>query len=281
MPKFKEQLFILGPEILDTLTMEEVNATWADMVSMGLDRAPYPEFDIRIMRSSYNKLVHDFNTACAPVASELLTPEELEHRESENDVFSEKLDYLADHGINFKPYTFFHYLENTKGVCERAWYCTEYGNDTLTIYRRHATDCNCKYCVTADITITRLMEEQDKTPDILLYRALLVLLATRNADKHVKHSGLVKRGIGKGYVNTTTITIGKVSDNAGTSEGTGVRRRPHLRRGHIRNQRSGPGLNVVTAIFIEPMFINADDGWVGERTAYRVSKPTLAEKETV
>jgi hypothetical protein len=281
MAKFKEQLFILGPEILDTLTMEEVNATWADMVSMGLDRAPYPEFDIRITSVSYNKLVKDFHTLCDPIASELLTPEELDARTSDDDVFIEKMEYLAGRGITFRPYIFSHYAENSKGFCERMWQCTEYGSDTLNLYTRHARDCDCSNCASADIVLTRLMEEQDKTPDILLYRALVVLLATRNAVKQFKHSRLVKRGIGKGYANTTTITIGKVSDNAGTSEGTGVSRRPHLRRGHIRNQRSGPGLNVVTAIFIEPMFINADDGWVGERTAYRVSKPTLEEKETV
>ena len=47
--------------------------------------------------------------------------------------------------------------------------------------------------------------------------------------------------------------------------------RPHLRRGHLRNQRIGEGRKEVKQIFIQPVFVNADDGWIeNQRKEYRV-----------
>lgn len=56
-----------------------------------------------------------------------------------------------------------------------------------------------------------------------------------------------------------------------TREGEDGRRvRPHLRRGHVRRQHYGPGREFIRQVFIEPVFVNADEGWIAERTAYNV-----------
>ena len=56
-----------------------------------------------------------------------------------------------------------------------------------------------------------------------------------------------------------------------SADGTGGPVRPHLRRGHIRNQPHGPGNSEVRRIFIQPMFINADQGWIDTKKEYRVT----------
>jgi hypothetical protein len=46
--------------------------------------------------------------------------------------------------------------------------------------------------------------------------------------------------------------------------------RPHLRRGHIRQQRYGHGLTEQKPIWIAPTFVNADEEFVSPRGAYRL-----------
>lgn len=107
-----------------------------------------------------------------------------------------------------------------------------------------------------------------------LYRILLVLLATRNTVKRTTENKLAKLGIGtkkNPYRFVTELELPGIETlhEEGTS-GTSSKRRPHLRRGHIRNQKHGPGNEFTKKIWIEPMFIHADEEWIGERTGYNV-----------
>lgn len=102
---------------------------------------------------------------------------------------------------------------------------------------------------------------------------LLVCLAAKNSEKTVKQNKLAKLGIGKKkdkYAYTTTITIGKITETEGTGEGGGWTVRPHLRRGHIREQRYGPNRQYSKKVFIQPVFVNAVEGFVDQRKAYNV-----------
>lgn len=84
---------------------------------------------------------------------------------------------------------------------------------------------------------------------------------------------MARLGIGKSkYLSTTTLRIGEVVEREGKSLHTNTHVRPHLRRGHIRNQRYGANLSLSRQVFIEAVFVNADEGWIAERTSYSVVK---------
>ena len=105
-------------------------------------------------------------------------------------------------------------------------------------------------------------------------RALIVLLATRNVEKqrvqNTSRSPSAKnRKASKGFAYTTTIRIGQITKSYGSTDGTGGPKRPHLRRGHVRHQRIGEGRKETKMIFIPPVFVNADKGWIeSQRKAY-------------
>jgi len=107
---------------------------------------------------------------------------------------------------------------------------------------------------------------------------LVVLLATRNAVKTRTKDKLLGLGIGKRKVRnnhkplyTTTITVPKIS-NGPQGQPTGRTVSPHLRRGHVRQQAWGPRYQFKREVWIEPVFVNADENYVSTRVAYNTSK---------
>src|SRR5262249_26360389 len=104
---------------------------------------------------------------------------------------------------------------------------------------------------------------------------LISLLAVRNIQKTTKIDKLAKLGIGRNkhrYVYTTTLCLPPPHLIEGEeSTPTGIKRCPHLRRGHIRRQRHGTGNQLTRKIWIEPVFIHADAEFVNQRTAYRIT----------
>lgn len=103
---------------------------------------------------------------------------------------------------------------------------------------------------------------------------LIVLLATRNVEKHTKENKLKSLGIGKRSARgrfdyVTTLRVPKELPDDHDNPPTGGAVTPHLRRGHIRKQRHGPGNIQVKKLFIEPIFVNADPEFVHARKAYK------------
>lgn len=104
---------------------------------------------------------------------------------------------------------------------------------------------------------------------------LTVLLATKNTErKTVVNDPLSRtkrvRDDAKHYPTTTTIKIGKITETERGGSGRGGPVRPHLRRGHLRNQRVGSGRSEVKRIFIQPCFVNADREWIEMAKNYKV-----------
>lgn len=108
-----------------------------------------------------------------------------------------------------------------------------------------------------------------------IFAGLIILLATKNADKTTiindpRSRTHRVREDAKKYSTTTTIKIGAITETMSGVAADGRNVRPHLRRGHIRQQRFGEGLAQVKKVFIEPCFVNADKEWVNIDKNYKV-----------
>ena len=105
--------------------------------------------------------------------------------------------------------------------------------------------------------------------------SLIVLLATKNTIKtteKIKRHGPKSRKRPREYEYVTTIKIGKITETMRSEGSSGISVRPHLRRGHIRSQHFGVGNKEIKKIFIQPVFVNADEDWIAnERRAYKVT----------
>jgi hypothetical protein len=106
---------------------------------------------------------------------------------------------------------------------------------------------------------------------------LIVLLATKNAHKITRVDKLACMGIGTKrhhrFAYTTTISVPTDTKDDEHLATPGKPKRAHLRRGHIRRQRFGPGFEFIKKIWIAPIFVNADEDFVDSRGAYNVSLP--------
>ena len=124
-----------------------------------------------------------------------------------------------------------------------------------------------------------MIEKSFKSIASIVCRLLIVTLATKNHVKEERVNKDIARGrfnkskaYRKDYPITTTISIGKITETYESKGGTGLKKRPHMRRGHIRTQHYGPNNELTQKIFIQPVFVNADEGWIEERRAYNVGK---------
>ncbi len=108
-----------------------------------------------------------------------------------------------------------------------------------------------------------------------LRNLLIVLLATKNAEKDTTENKLARLGIGKSFKNrfayTTTISLPSALPSDPDNPASGGHVCPHLRRGHVRRQHHGPGNAEIKTIWIAPVFVNADPEFVQTRKAYRIA----------
>lgn len=117
----------------------------------------------------------------------------------------------------------------------------------------------------------------DDPPSIaFLQKALIVLLATKNADKRTTESKLAKLGIGKNirgrFAYTTTISLPGTLPSDSDHPPRSGHIAPHLRRGHVRRQHYGSGNQMEKKIWIAPVFVNADHDFVAARKTYRLAR---------
>lgn len=241
----KPELFMIDQKAVEATNLDDVNRTFHEMASIGIAAPPVNRlvigFDPRIFISGFypedGNVEMDNNVrrilADNPnvfVAADIIYTPQSDIEKDHDDIFMATLEL------------------------RKAW-----------IDRR-----TLKY--TSEFTIVH--KDEELTFHVML-KTLVVLLATKNAQKDrvenkANSSSAKTRNASKNFAYTTTIRIGKITENC-KSGGTGSPMRPHLRRGHVRNQRYGEGRREIKQIFIAPVFINADKEYVeSQRLAYKI-----------
>lgn len=261
--------FFLPEDFLKSVDMTEIHATLEAMNECGIDRAPFNHFCITIPTLA---MLDKLASQAGPYEDRI---RKLMTRDRARDYI--QLEYYDMDGVP---------LYDKEG----------HTGDVSIVELRHGAE-------TIDIGLAcEVLMERDKEEGRIMYNdlsgltsnlihVLVVALATKGTVKDrkpTKISKLAKLGIGKPkpppkYAYTTTISIDKRLVHHEASSGTGLMRRPHLRRGHARDQRFGPNFSYVKKIFIEPVFVNSDkDFGAPFRDHYNVSlKPKVKLPEEV
>lgn len=232
-----KQSFFLSNELIDALSREEMEATWKAMHELGIAKPPYESFDLLL-----------------PLA-QVLTFKGMNALEEE--IESDKYAFIKTDGVvqsTAKPITL--RIEGDKA----KWLF------------RGKIPLKERLDLIAGLDTQRDIEMAECAVEWL--QVLIILLGTRNIVKETVHRKSVRLGIGgkEKHEYTTTLKIGRITEHTGNSNiSTGITLRAHLRRGHIRRQHYGPKNEYIKQIWIPPVFVNADEEWIGERTAYNVS----------
>lgn len=226
------QLFVLGPEIWSSIDRDVVKSTCNALDELNIFEPPFEEFDLQV---SIRKA--DFEKFL---------------KISNQKLFDNKANQIKSRTIRYKvkkidKEMMFHYKLKCgdrfidRGDIEKYTYCNIRSEDFF---------CD------------------------LFFSTLIALLATKNVEKHteiVKKHGAKSKNRPREYKYITTIKIGKITETLRSSATSRGPVRAHLRRGHIRNQRCGEGFKEVKQVFIQPVFVNADDGWIeNQRKEYRI-----------
>jgi hypothetical protein len=246
---FPRQAFVLSTQITEAIRVntkaDEIEATWQDMEELGIAKPPYPQFDV-IMQ-----------------AGQILRPANREWYEAE----IAKMPDLAME--NWKVL-----LRYENGKSE-LW--VEYQNRRGHFYP--VSEIMRPGGAPRPLTPADVIWYEQSVPALLAwwYKATIVLLASRGTIRETKRDKLAAAGIGRDHkhVYTTSIDLAQAPQVASAELGTSrAPMRPHLRRGHIRHQAHGPGMQYRKPVWIEPTFVNGAEPDL--REGYNVRRPVHA-----
>lgn len=236
------ELFIISPKSIKAYDRESVVETIKGLKAMDLFHLPYPKVDIQLpLRLTKNYTI--------PKGTDVRVLDEIFQGHA---VITEPSPEPTPIAIRYIGVT-------EDGRCERA------------VFEAYAPELDPK------VIDSGYYANQLTCDNAMAY--LIVLLATRNTVKEQRVNKLLKLGIGKNkrkkdseasYPRVTTITIPEKLEPDKDNPPTGRTVCAHLRRGHIRHQRYGPDNAYAKAIWIEPVFVNADESFVSKRRAYNL-----------
>ncbi len=235
----KQQLFVLDRDMLAAMAPSEVLATYKDMHELGIASPPFPDLTIQVPCGAIIYVNGKGNFDAIADSS----PNDWQAQE------------LRDAPVRFE-YT----------DCN-----PEKGEAGIKLEIRGRWVDLLEFALTLPEPEPFWLSAQALAGELI--RLLVVSLATRNVERVTKQNRLAKFGIGKdkNFTYVTTLRIGKITISEGESSPTGETRRPHLRRGHIRNQHYGPKNQYSKRVWIEPIFVNGfSDADNAHRERYNV-----------
>jgi len=233
----KPHLFRLDLKILDAVDSDDWKATYESMREMGILKDPFDYYVIECSLAFVDKFI------CEMISKdEVLTLEERTQTGDTTMSFQYKVE----------------------------------GNETSLDVIMHTVRGRIAMSGVPSDFIEKKTKECFFNIGQLIRYFLLVMLATKNADKTTVRNTLSSpkhrvRKDAKHYYETTTIKIGQITENYQLNGGSGGTKRPHMRRGHIRTQHYGKNNEETKRIFIQPVFVNADEGWIAKQKNYRVT----------
>ena len=256
------QLFVLGQDIWNGTDSETILSTADDLSSLGLMKAPFEEFDIMVTMTGPDYL--RFTKTQDPYE-----PQSDRFYNARTEVY--RFYIIKDDSPSFR----FNYKIKVKNRFIDRKEITKLAFSTAPDYLKNKSVLfDQSNLMEESVRYAKVIAEYSDTMAHLYITTLIVLLSAKNIDKsteQVKRHGAQSRKRPREYRYITTIKIGKITE---TMRSNGESRGPvraHLRRGHIRNQRVGEGLKEIKQIFIQPVFVNADEGWIeNQRKEYRV-----------
>lgn len=244
------QLFILDDRVWDSMSFDDVTSTIDDMRELDIAYPPVQNFDVMTKLKVVDRIQKFLDPENFENVGPYLSNNNMIWRFSFSDDLKKMIAKMMQSFDNEKTWVNFLESHYTKEVANR---------EDLTIQEKISDIKETQYWIHLVSTW------------VLAY--LLVALAAKNSIKTTKENKLMKLGIGKkknNYRYTTTVTIGEITETEGGKEGGGWTVRPHLRRGHIREQRFGPNRQYSKKVFIQPVFVNASEDFINERKAYNV-----------
>lgn len=258
MDERNRQLFILPAETVDALTISDVLYTAKQMYELNLCKPPVQKFDIRLI-GRIEKISQWLYDAKPDAVKRLI-----ERNKIGNMDLPHNINYRYDFEEDFDNYNF------KTGV-------TYVGEKEVNFYTpRENFEIKknlMRNVLSRDIEYEEFFIGERSTAERVL-ATLFVVLAAKNVKKSTiefKQPNENSRKKPKKYKYITTINIGQITENYQSKGGSHSSPKPHLRRGHIRTQHFGVGNKEVKKIFIQPVFVNADEGWIADqRKAYVV-----------
>jgi len=221
-PQSKPQLFIIADEVWQNSTVDEINATANDMIEMDIFYPPCQHFEVLISARFIPHMLEK------NMGEKL--PENIYNSYYRNNFYRLEIEVndMADWRDNATAELM--YIDPS----DNQWIGVNWLSN--------------KNLMEGKITKEKWEKNNKERQNTISYMVhlLLVTLATKNVERKSKPNLMAKqalrsKAIKRDYEYTTTLTIGKVV-GAERTEGDlgGWKVRPHLRRGHIREQRYGP-----------------------------------------
>lgn len=243
------QVFRISSEIWDAIDLDDITATASDMKRAGLFQPPLPKFAIEVGVKFVDRMLNAMaiKQKQAPMTQSM-----------EFSIYAEYEcpNYPSVEGQRYRIYRYEGklidpWLQSIEFMYQQNITTKEQRDNLVTIVEALGSVLNMVLIVLFATKNTQFERKIDK--DLLQGR-------TNGANKHRKD-----------FPVTTTLRIGSITETVKGENGGGWKVRPHLRRGHLRGQAYGPNRELHRQVFIAPVFVNADEGWIAERKAYNVS----------